>query len=263
MRKSALILVVPCYNEAKRIPLLVFEDFLVRHENISVCFVDDGSKDTTNEMLQKFVAKNPEASCLVTLPSNRGKAEAVRQGILDMLAIEGSCQSIGFWDADLATPIGQSLEFLAMLASDPMIFAVVGSRWPHLGADIERGSMRNVIGEIMATVITRYLKLNIYDSQCGAKIFRADIAHELFRLKFVSRWLFDVEVFTRMKRVFTRRLDVDAAVMMNVHCHEFPLRTWHDVPGSKLGLSNAFDIFIEIIRIAWHYRRDETVLLTR
>ncbi len=254
---------IPCYNEAKRIPLLVFADFLARHEEISVCFVDDGSKDSTNEMLQEFVAQNPDASCLITLPKNKGKAEAVRQGILDMLAIEGSCESSGLWDADRATPISQSLEFMAKLTGDPMIFAVVGSRWPHLGANIERGSMRSFIGEIMASVITRYLKLNIYDSQCGAKIFRADIARELFGRKFVSRWLFDVEVFTRMKRVFTRRLDVDAAVMMNVHCHEFPLRTWRDVPGSKLGISNAFDIFVEIIRIAWHYRRDETVLLTR
>ncbi len=51
MRKSGLILVVPCYNEAKRIPLLVFEDFLARHEEIFVCFVDDGSQDATNEIL--------------------------------------------------------------------------------------------------------------------------------------------------------------------------------------------------------------------
>ena len=261
MRKSKLILVVPCYNESTRIPLDVFEDFLVRHDQISVCFVDDGSRDDTRALLQEFVDRNSDVSCLRTLQVNGGKAEAVRHGILEMLAVENLAEYIGFWDADLATPLNQSLEFLALISSDPMLFAVVGSRWPHLGSDIERGSIRNFIGEIMATIITRYLKLNIYDSQCGAKIFRADIARELFRRKFVSRWLFDVEVFTRMKEVFTQRVDVDAAVMMNMHCHEFPLRTWRDVPGSKLGLSNAVDIVFEIIRIAWHYRK--RVLFTR
>jgi len=138
-----------------------------------------------------------------------------------------------------------------------MIYAVVGSRWPHLGADIERTSMRNVIGDIMSAVIMRYLRLNIYDSQCGSKIFRTDIARELFDRRFVSRWLFDVEVFTRMKGILTRRMDVDAAAMMNMHCHEFPLRSWRDVPGSKLRLSNACDILFEIVRIAWHYRGGE------
>lgn len=255
MKSSKLILVVPCYNESHRIPIEVFERFLGRHDDISVCFVDDGSTDSTQDMLRGFVNRNEESSGLISMPKNCGKAEAVRCGILEMLRIHPSCGYVGYWDADLATPLEQSLEFLPLIDGNPMIYAVVGSRWAHLGADIERGYVRNMIGVIMAAMIASYLKLNIYDSQCGAKIFRADIAREVFRKRFVSRWLFDVEIFKRMKQFLARRLNVDEAVMMNMHCCEIPLRSWRDVPDSKLHFSDALGILSEMIRIAWHYRR--------
>lgn len=255
MRRSKLILVVPCYNEARRIPLDLFERFLSRHEEIAVCFVDDGSTDSTREMLLNFVTRNDESSCLLSISKNSGKADAVRYGILEMLKQETSCPYIGYWDADLATPLEQSLEFLALIDGNSMIYAVVGSRWVHLGANIERGYVRNIIGMLMAALIASYLKLNLYDSQCGAKIFRSTIALEMFRKRFVSRWLFDVEIFKRLKQFLAQQLHVDEAVMMNMHCRELPLHSWRDVADSKLHLSDALSIFFEIIRIAWHYRR--------
>lgn len=263
MRKSKLILVVPCYNESRRIPLSVFESFLLRQVGISICFVDDGSTDATLDMLRRFVDRNSESATFISMPTNGGKAEAVRQGVLTMLAANPSCEYIGFWDADLATPLNQCLEFLSVIDADPMLLAVVGSRWPHLGADIQRGGLRNVVGGIMANLITQYLRLNLYDSQCGAKIFRADVARDLFRQRFVSRWLFDVEIFKRMKDLLTRHVDADASVMMNIHCYEFPLRVWHEVSGSKLHLSDGAGILLEILRIAWHYRRPNFRMASR
>lgn len=263
MRKSKLILVVPCYNEFRRIPLSVFESFLLRQVGISICFVDDGSTDATLDMLRRFVDRNSESATFISMPTNGGKAEAVRQGVLTMLAANPSCEYIGFWDADLATPLNQCLEFLSVIDADPMLLAVVGSRWPHLGADIQRGGLRNVVGGIMANLITQYLRLNLYDSQCGAKIFRADVARDLFRQRFVSRWLFDVEIFKRMKDLLTRHVDADASVMMNIHCYEFPLRVWHEVSGSKLHLSDGAGILLEILRIAWHYRRPNFRMASR
>lgn len=255
MRRSKLILVVPCYNESRRIPLDLFERFLSRHEDISVCFVDDGSTDSTRERLLAFVMRNDDASCLVSMPKNSGKADAVRFGMLEMLRQEASCPYIGYWDADLATPLEQSVDFLDLLEGDSMILAVMGSRWVHLGATIERQLLRNLIGMLMATIIASYLKLNLHDSQCGAKIFRNAIAHDIFSKRFVSRWLFDVEIFKRLKQFLAQHLMVDEAVMMNMHCREIPLRCWRDIPDSKLHISDALKIFSELIRIAWHYRQ--------
>ncbi len=255
MRNSKLILVVPCYNESRRIPLDLFARFLSRHEEIAVCFVDDGSTDSTREMLLSFIKRHDEASCLVAMPKNSGKAEAVRCGILEMLRLEPSCPYIGYWDADLATPLEQSLDFLALLEGNSMIFAVIGSRWVHLGADIERNCLRSMIAMMMSVIIASYLKLNLHDSQCGAKIFRSTLAHEIFCKRFVSRWLFDVELFKRLKHFLAQHLHVDETVMMNMHCREIPLRCWRDVPDSKLHLSDALKIAFELIRIAWCYRR--------
>jgi len=114
--------------------------------------------------------------------------------------------------------------------------------------------VRNLIGVMMAAIIARYLRLNLYDSQCGAKMFRTDVAAEVFRVRFVSRWLFDVEIFKRMKQFLARRLNADEAVMMNMHCREIPLRSWREVPDSKLHFSDALGILSEMIRIAWRYR---------
>ena len=255
MRKSKLILVVPCYNEARRIPLNLFERFLSHHEDISVCFVDDGSTDSTHEMLATFVRRNIESSCLVALPKNTGKAEAVRIGIREILQQVTSCLYIGYWDADLATPLEQSVDFLTLIEGNSMILAVIGSRWVHLGSHIERNFLRNVIGMMMAAIIASYLKLNLHDSQCGAKIFRAPIAREIFSVRFVSRWLFDVELFKRLKQFLALQLKVNETVIMNMYCREVPLRCWRDVPDSKLHLSDSLKIFFELIRIAWSYRR--------
>ena len=254
MRRSKLILVVPCYNESSRIPLDLFERFLSRHEDISVCFVDDGSTDKTHELLHAFVQRNDDASCLVSLAKNSGKADAVRFGIVEILRQEPSCPYIGYWDADLATPLEQSVDFLELIEDNSMILAVMGSRWVHLGATIERHFLRNLIGMLMSTIIASYLKLNLHDSQCGAKIFRTTIAREIFSKRFISRWLFDVEIFKRLKQFLAQHLKVDEAVMMNMHCREIPLRCWRDVPDSKLHFSDALKIFSELIRIAWHYR---------
>ena len=243
-----LSLVVPCYNEARRLPLARYARFLETQRQVRVCFVDDGSRDGTRSVLADFCSRFPESTELVALPENRGKAEAVRAGMLRFLGNAAHGGYAGFWDADLATPLEESLRFLDVMQRHGRLRCVFGSRQPRPGARIERTPARHVIGRGVAFLIRNYLRIPIYDSQCGAKIFQREEVAELFGDPFVSRWLFDVELFRRM--LLTRPPE-----RMAERVHEMPLLEWRDVAGSKLRWRDGAALFLELARIAHFYRR--------
>ena len=101
-------LVVPCYNEADRLEPAAFVEFATRNPTVSFCFVDDGSRDATGAVLDDLVAVLGEQGRIVSYTKNSGKAHAVRTGILQTLA-SGQFDYIGYWDADLATPLDELL----------------------------------------------------------------------------------------------------------------------------------------------------------
>ena len=259
---AVLTLVVPCYNEAQRLPLEDFALFLEAHPRVRICFVDDGSRDGTRGMLETFCARFPTSTELVVLPENKGKAEAVRAGmmksggsILLPCGDKNTSQFTGFWDADLATPLETSLCFLDVLEKEEQISCVIGSRSPRLGAKVERKPLRHFVGNAVAFVIRRYLGIPIYDTQCGAKIFRRAEVAKLFSEPFVSRWLFDVEIFKRMTLCHSKAYPAE-------HVRETPLLEWRDVAGSKLKFYHGAKIMLELTRIALHYRGGKKVVET-
>src|SRR5207248_10840878 len=106
--------------------------------------------------------------------------------------------SIGFWDADLATPFSELPGFLAILESRAAIQIVIGARVRLLGRDISRRPSRHYVGRVGATLIASSLGLAVYDTQCGAKLFRVnDTMRKVFAAPFLSRWIFDVEIIAR------------------------------------------------------------------
>ena len=146
---------------------------------------------------------------------------------------------VGFWDADLATPLAELAAFRAALERVPDAQAVLGARWPHLGAQIDRTFFRNATGALMKVLIRQVLHAPVYDTQCGAKIFRRDLARRIFAAPFRSRWLFDVELLHRIPPRILRH-----AVL------EQPLAVWRDVPGSKVHLTDSVRVFFDLLRIA-------------
>lgn len=82
--RNKLTLVVPCYNEAERLPFSDIAKFMKAHPEVHFCFVNDGSTDRTLRKLKNFENFYPLSVCVISLEQNKGKAEAVRQGILSL-----------------------------------------------------------------------------------------------------------------------------------------------------------------------------------
>lgn len=246
------VLVVPCYNEERRLQPERFVAFAPSGLAIRYLFVDDGSKDGTRGVLEALAARLPHAEVLA-LPKNAGKAEAVRQGMLAgarQAADDASGESyVGFWDADLATPLEELPRFVEVLTRRPQIDVVLGTRAKLLGREIERKAFRHYSGRVFATAVSEVLRLPVYDTQCGAKLFRPAVVPEAFATPFVSRWIFDVEVLARLGRRYAA-----AGEELADRLYELPLRRWRDVDGSKLQTGDALRAARELATIGWRYR---------
>ncbi|HLK64748.1 MAG TPA: dolichyl-phosphate beta-glucosyltransferase [Bryobacteraceae bacterium] len=244
MDHPRVAIIVPCYNEAKRLPVAEFDAFL-ENSHIDFLFVDDGSRDNTKEVLASLESAWPGRVIPIYQPQNRGKAEAVRAGIC--AALDRGFEYVGFWDADLATPLNEIPEFMAVFAETPELDMVFGSRVKLLGRHVERKAVRHYLGRVFATFVSTMLGLPIYDTQCGAKIFRVRSGTRvLFDKPFLSRWVFDVEILARyLQTVGT------VAAMQKIY--EFPLRYWVDVGGSKVKPGDFFIAFRDVLRIRRAY----------
>jgi len=197
--RARTCIVVPCYNEESRLRRDEFARFASEHPDVRFLFVDDGSRDGTRALLQDVAAADPDSFSLLALPANRGKAEAVRQG-MNRAFDEGAAYA-GYWDADLATPLDEIPRFVETLDAHPVLEVLFGSRVQLLGRMIDRRASRHYLGRVGATAISLTLGLAVYDTQCGAKLFRVSPdCKALFAEPFVSGWIFDVEIIARLVR---------------------------------------------------------------
>lgn len=235
------LIVIPCYNEATRLsPTKV--DSLLANPQVGILFVNDGSRDGTKTLLMNLMAEHPGRIDVMDFEVNRGKAEAVRQGLI--MALGNGVGIVGFADADFATP---PAEILMLIDEIERSYAeiVLGSRVQLLGSTIRRSPIRQVVGRIFAAVASLAVGAPVYDTQCGVKFFRAtDALWAALATPFSSRWSFDVELlcrlFGRLKSVSTT--NVTKAI-------EIPLREWCDVGGSKLNLWSMAKSFGELLLI--------------
>ncbi len=245
-RVSRTIVVVPCFNEADR---LDFEAFLYFGDSaVEFLFVDDGSTDDTAAVLQRLIEAGGGRFSVLALERNMGKAEAVRRGFLE--AFGRGTEYVGYFDADLSTSLSELPAFIHVLDERPEVVAVLGSRVRLLGRQVNRRLSRHYLGRVFATLASLVLKLPVYDTQCGAKVFRVtEEIKLLFEEPFLSRWIFDVEILARF--VQARRqvgLAPEPALL------ELPLQGWRDVPGSKLRGRHGLAAIVHLWRIKRKYR---------
>lgn len=219
--------VVPCYNEAKRLAFPALHA-LVRDADLRLLFVDDGSSDGTGDLLAAFCAGTAGRAAWLQLPHNVGKAEAVRAGLL--AAIAAGAREVGYVDADLSTPPAEIVRLMAALAARPEVQVLIGARVRLLGNAVERKAVRHYLGRVFATAASLALALHIYDTQCGAKLFRVTPALQAALSEpFGSRWIFDVELLGRLAWG-----GQGADPLPESAFSEEPLHAWRDVGGSKL-----------------------------
>ena len=230
---TTLSLVVPCHNEFNRLRPDAFLEATERWPWLSFCFIDDGSTDATAERLAWLSNASPSIYAIY-LQENLGKAEAVRTGIRHLCEFSHP-DLVGFWDADLATPLYEIPRFVQCFETDKKVKAVIGSRWPHLGADIQRSPGRGFASIAFKMVVRRILKAPVWDTQCGAKIFSREIADEIFATPFSTRWIFDIEILSRL-----------GCDRLRTQVQELPVSSWRDVPGSKIGIGSSVTILREL-----------------
>lgn len=237
------VVVVPCYNEALRLPQQAFVDYVNQHPDVAFLFANDGSRDNTLQVLQSL-AQRHERLLVLDIQPNGGKAEAVRKGMLHA-ASQLNPQFIAFWDADLATPLFEIDPMVQWAEKDYDI--VMGLRLMRLGAKVRRKTMRHYLGRCFATSASLMLHLPVYDTQCGAKLFRTPVVQQIFSEPFITRWLFDVELLARYKQLF----GVETATQ---RIYEYPLFQWQDIDGSQLKSRDFFKAPVELFKIWRRYK---------
>jgi len=239
--------IIPCYNEAERFQEEPFLSFCHQHPKIYLLFVNDGSKDGTRKLLTELCSEMPESMAVKHLEKNSGKAEAVRQGLLEALDTESN-DCVGYWDADLATPLELIPQFVAEFEKNSKLEMLMGARVKLLGRRIERRLGRHYLGRIFATVASGVLNLPVYDTQCGAKILRATpLLSEVLQKPFLSRWIFDVELILRLLKGHPEKGNEETWIW------EWPLSEWRDVSGSKVKSIDFFKALWDLCRIKFCY----------
>jgi len=237
-------IIIPFFNEQKRIDKDAFFSFIQNHTTYSLMLVDDGSKDATFAILTKMKEQFPEQINVLKLAQNSGKAEAVRQGILQANDWQ-EFDFFGYMDADLATPLEEAPRLISYLENSQIHF-VLGSRIKLFGWDIQRSLKRHYLGRVFATSVSNLFNLEIYDTQCGAKFFRNDLIQDLFNDKFVSKWFFDIELILRFRKKMNEKFSESLL--------EIPLQHWNEKGESKLKLTDYIKTPYELRRIRRFYK---------
>lgn len=213
-KTPTLSLVIPAYNEEKRLPefLGTVATFVKESPNdiTEILLVDDGSTDNTVAVARKYQADIPGLR-VITQPNNQGKGAAIAKGVS-----EATGDWIVFMDADGATPISEIPKMRAALVKAQI---GVGNRWMK-GANVYRSSLfRHVSGWVYKTYMGMF-GLGGIDTMCGFKGYHRDVAKDLFADLLEERWLFDTEVaYKAVRRGYT--------------IENFPIN-WKSVEGSKL-----------------------------
>lgn len=235
---------IPCFNEELRINEQEYLNFSGAYPDHLILFINDGSTDNTQRLVEKLISQRTNVK-LFSQEKNNGKAEAVRNGIRHALD-NFSFRFIGFMDADLSTPLQECLVLKKELENNPELVMVMGSRVQMLGKVIRRNLFRHWFSRIIATLICKVLDEAVYDTQCGAKLFSKSAAEKLFNDKFLSSWLFDVEILARLKKHAGHE-------KFKLSVKEVPVSEWTEKENSKLKYHSVFRVLLDLYKIKKNY----------
>src|SRR5580658_4145255 len=190
MAHPQLSIVIPAFNESARIDQAldrVLSCIAEQGWDAEVLVVDDGSKDDTAAIVQRWMVHHPRLH-LVQNPGNRGKGYSVRNGLL-----QAAGEVVMFTDADLSAPMEEAERLLAAIADGADV--AIGSRWmDKTRQTIHQPMYRRFFGRCFNWVTRTVMGLPFKDTQCGFKAFKRSVAQVIFRLQTIERWGFDPEI---------------------------------------------------------------------
>ena len=231
-------IVIPAFNESARIPATlgeVVDCIRARQWSAEVIVVDDGSRDSTAELVRRFAAGAPEVR-LVRNPGNRGKGYSVRSGVLQALG-----DIVMFTDADLSAPMEEAEGLFAAIADGADI--AIGSRWLERNRQsIRQPVYRQILGRCFNGVTRAVMGLPFADTQCGFKAFTRAAAQTVFQLQTIERWGFDPEILF-------------IALKCGYRVEEVPVSWAHDERSRMSYLKDGMKMLEEIATIRWNALR--------
>jgi glycosyltransferase involved in cell wall biosynthesis len=228
-------IVIPAYNESARIPATlkaVVACVRAHGWDAEIIVVNDGSKDSTAQIVRNFALEAPEVRLLEN-PGNRGKGFSVRNGILHAMG-----DIVMFTDSDLSAPIEEAERLFAGIAAGADI--AIGSRWLESGRQTHRQPLyRQFFGRCFNMVCRMIMRLPFADTQCGFKAFTRAAAQTVFQLQTIERWGFDPEIlFIALKRGF--------------RIVEVPVSWAHDERSRMSYLKDGIQMLKELAMIRWN-----------
>src|SRR5271166_1020824 len=240
-------IIIPAYNENERLGVSLPKvlAYISRQAlQAEVIVVNDGSSDSTADVVRQFSVLHPEIRLLEN-PGNRGKGYSVRNG---MLHAQGDV--LLFTDADLSSPIREAGKLFEAIERGADV--AIGSRWLRAELQTERQPWhRQLYGRLFNLALRVVLGLKYRDTQCGFKAFTRAAAHTVFTRQRVERWGFDPELLFLANKFKLRTVEVPVEW---AHDHRSKISPVRD--GIKMGL--------EMLTVRWNdikglYREPSTV----
>ncbi|MGO9209700.1 MAG: dolichyl-phosphate beta-glucosyltransferase [Terriglobales bacterium] len=228
-------IVIPAYNEGQRLEATLEKVLAYVAEmgrTAEVIVVDDGSRDSTPEIVRQWARRNPIVR-LVENPGNRGKGYSVRHGMM-----EAGGDLLLFTDADLSSPIREAEKLIAAIQQGADI--AIGSRWLQAELQTERQPVyRQFFGRVFNLLLQIMLSLRFRDTQCGLKAFTRRAVQATFPRQRIERWGFDPEILFLANK----------AGMVTA---EVPVEWAHDQRSKIHPIPDGLKMLLDVLRIRWY-----------
>lgn len=230
-----LSIIIPAYNEEHRLPDSLADIVSWRQSvpyDVEVLIVENGSSDNTTEIAEAFASQNEN---IRVLHSAKGKGAAVREGMMN-----GRGEYLFICDSDLSMPIVEVEKFLPPQLQGYDV--AIASREAPGAVRYDEPEYRHIMGRVFNFIVRVLAVPGFHDTQCGFKMFKQDIANEVFSQQTITGWTFDVEALY-------------LALKEGAHVVEVPVNWYFDADSRVDPIRDTWQMFWDVVRIRLNDKR--------